>query len=61
MPGGKPAEVRCIHLTQDNLCPLFGTPARPLVCSSYQATAEFCGTDLQKAMTLLADLEAATR
>src|SRR5688572_22135576 len=33
MPNGKPAGVRCIHLTSDLRCALFGQPERPRVCS----------------------------
>ncbi len=28
MPEGKPAGERCLHLTVDNLCDLFGKPER---------------------------------
>ena len=60
MPGGKPAGVRCVQLTNDNLCMLFGTGGRPPVCGSYQATEEFCGATNEEAMVRLAALEAAT-
>lgn len=29
MPGGKPAGVRCVQLTDDNRCMLFGTTRAP--------------------------------
>ncbi|HEX2642113.1 MAG TPA: YkgJ family cysteine cluster protein, partial [Thermoanaerobaculia bacterium] len=29
MPDGKPAGVRCVQLTADNLCLIFGLPERP--------------------------------
>ncbi len=32
MPDGKPAGVRCVQLTADNRCLLFGLPERPEVC-----------------------------
>ncbi|MEZ4830770.1 MAG: YkgJ family cysteine cluster protein [Caldilineaceae bacterium] len=34
MPNGKPAGVRCIQLTDDNRCKLFGLPERPVVCAA---------------------------
>lgn len=61
MPQGKPAGVRCIQLTADNLCALFGKAGRPLVCNSYAFTGDFCGTTKEEALSLLADLETATR
>ncbi|MCK9818061.1 YkgJ family cysteine cluster protein, partial [Pseudomonas sp. MAFF 302046] len=32
MPNGKPAGERCIHLSVEHLCALFGRPERPPVC-----------------------------
>ncbi|MBS7673106.1 YkgJ family cysteine cluster protein, partial [Vibrio cholerae] len=32
MPQGKPAGVRCVHLSAEQLCQLFGQPQRPAVC-----------------------------
>lgn len=43
MPGGKPAGVRCAHLTEDNKCALFGKPERPAVCRTFQPDPEWCG------------------
>lgn len=60
MPGGKPAGVRCLQLTDDNLCSLFGTPERPEVCNRLRPTREMCGDDRDHALTYLAWLEAAT-
>jgi uncharacterized protein len=61
MPQGKPAGVRCIQLTTDNRCAIFGDPARPKVCSSLRPEAEMCGTDNTHALTWLTRLESATR
>jgi hypothetical protein len=61
MPGGKPAGVRCRHLTADHCCGIYESPERPPVCASFQATEEFCGTDRDEGLRLLADLEARTR
>jgi uncharacterized protein len=57
---GKPAGVRCVQLTPDNLCKLYGNPERPAVCASYQATEEFCGADRGEALQLLHELELIT-
>lgn len=47
MPNGKKAGERCIHLV-DSLCSLFGQVTRPLVCSSFQANADICGTTYEE-------------
>lgn len=60
MPDGKPAGVRCIHLTAANFCALFGHPDRPAVCGSLRASVEMCGASADDAMAYLARLEAAT-
>lgn len=60
MPRGKPAGVRCVQLTDDNACAIFGRPERPTVCSSLRPEAAMCGTDRKHAMDWLAQLEVAT-
>lgn len=60
MPQGKPAGVRCIQLTDDNRCKLFGRPERPAVCVNLRPNTEMCGTSDREAMDFLADLERAT-
>lgn len=60
LPNGKPAGVRCLHLTRDNRCLLFGRPERPTVCSSLQASPEMCGETADQALAWLADLEQVT-
>lgn len=60
MPNGKPAGVRCIQLTDDNRCALFGKPERPSVCLSLRPTESMCGRDSFEAMKMLTDLERAT-
>src|SRR5215468_1330965 len=37
LPHGKPAGVRCPHLTADIRCALFGSPDRPAVCAGLRA------------------------
>jgi hypothetical protein len=61
MPQGKPAGIRCVQLTADNLCKIYGMPERPAVCASYQATEEFCGRCRIEALQRLQDLEFMTR
>ena len=61
MPNGKPAGVRCIHLTNDHLCGIFGHPDRPLVCNSLRASLEMCGTTARDAFEYLQQLERLTR
>ena len=60
MPHGKPAGVRCIQLTTDNRCAIFGHPERPKVCASLRAEPAMCGADSAHAMAYLGRLEAAT-
>lgn len=60
MPHGKPAGVRCTHLTAANRCALFGKPERPLVCRRLQPCAEMCGASRAEALAYLTWLECAT-
>jgi hypothetical protein len=60
MPGGKPAGVRCLHLTSDLRCAIYCDPGRPPVCASLSAVADHCGSSRAEALALLAALEAAT-
>lgn len=57
MPDGKPAGVRCVQLTEDNLCKLFGTTLRPTVCNNFMASEEMCGNSFEEAMQYLTALE----
>jgi uncharacterized protein len=56
MNGGKPAGVRCIHLSDDYRCALFGKPGRPAVCGAFRAETLFCGTNRDEAMKILLSL-----
>ncbi|MBH3464618.1 YkgJ family cysteine cluster protein [Pseudomonas carnis] len=53
MPQGKPAGVRCVHLSVEQLCQLFGQPQRPAVCSDFKADIEVCGNDPADAIRLI--------
>jgi Fe-S-cluster containining protein len=61
MPNGKPAGVRCIQLTEDNLCKIFDSPLRPAVCKSLQPSYEMCGNNKEEALQYLSELERETR
>jgi uncharacterized protein len=60
MPHGKPAGVRCVQLTPDNHCLLFGKPERPAVCASLRPSADMCGQSVEDAYIRLMLLEQAT-
>ena len=60
MPHGKPSGVRCIQLTPDNKCMLFGRPERPKVCTGLQPSDEQCGKTADEAMSYLLFLEKET-
>lgn len=61
MPDGKPARVRCVQLTDDLRCALFGRPERPAVCVSLRPTAAMCRGSAAEALRTLAALETATK
>ncbi len=60
MPRGKPAGVRCVQLTDDNRCAIFGRSDRPAVCASLRPTADMCGPTREAALAYLAELERLT-
>jgi hypothetical protein len=57
LPNGKPSGLRCPHLTDQNLCSLFGKPERPAICSSFQANPDCCGTSQAEAFELIDFME----
>ncbi|HNR87817.1 MAG TPA: YkgJ family cysteine cluster protein [Spirochaetota bacterium] len=59
MPGGKPAGVRCIHLTADRTCGIYDL--RPPVCREFTPTMELCGASRDEALANLARLEVLTK
>jgi len=59
MPDGKPAGIRCVQLTPENRCGIYGQIDRPAVCLSYRAS-ESCGANREDALWYLADLEVIT-
>jgi uncharacterized protein len=60
MPNGKPAGVRCVQLTHDNRCAIFGCPERPKVCGSLRPSPGMCGADRDEAIARLTLLETRT-
>ena len=62
MPDGKPAGVRCVQLTDDNRCKLYGMPERPGVCVRLRPIAEMCGSSAaDEALIYLTELESRDR
>ncbi|HEY0755077.1 MAG TPA: YkgJ family cysteine cluster protein [Ktedonobacteraceae bacterium] len=61
MPRGKPAGVRCLHLTDDNRCALFGKPERPPICSLFQPSLDACGQTREEALANFTLLELLTK
>ena len=61
MPHGKPAGVRCVQLTDDNRCRLFGLPERPGFCVGLRPSAEMCGETREAALVYLEHLELLTQ
>jgi hypothetical protein len=60
LPDGKPANVRCPHLTSDIRCGLFGKPERPSTCVGLRPQPEMCGTSQAEAMATLVSWERLT-
>ena len=53
MPNGKAAGERCLQLSAENLCTIFGQPERPAVCSAFEADIEVCGNSREDAIRLI--------
>ncbi len=60
MPNGKSAGVRCVQLTDDDRCAIFGHADRPAVCASLRPSGEMCGAAREAALAYLAELERLT-
>ena len=59
-PAGKPAGVRCPHLTRDNECLIHDQPDYPAVCRHLRPSREMCGRNFTEALEYLARLEQMT-
>ncbi len=57
MPHGKPAGVRCVQLTAELRCAIFGRPERPACCAGLAPSPEMCGSSREAALAWLAALE----
>ena len=60
MPNGKPAGVRCVQLSDDLRCLIFGKPERPEVCTRLRPMEEMCGGSQEEALAYLKELERLT-
>ena len=61
MPHGKPAGIPCVQLDEDFGCRLFGKPERPAFCASLKPLLSMCGSARAEALSVLTQLELATR
>jgi Fe-S-cluster containining protein len=61
LPRGKPAGVRCPHLTEDNICRIYGTDQYPQVCRNLRPAEEMCGETFGHALAYLSHLEELTK
>lgn len=60
LPRGKPAGVRCPHLTAELGCALWGSPERPAVCASLRPEPAMCGASREEALATLGRWERQT-
>ncbi|WP_211748250.1 YkgJ family cysteine cluster protein [Paenibacillus sp. Marseille-Q4541] len=60
MPDGKPAGVKCVQLTEDHRCKLYGLPVRPKVCGNLQPERDMCGDSNEYAFRILKEWERST-
>jgi len=61
MPKGKPAGVRCLNLSDDNVCMIHDTENYPSVCRNFNFDPEFCGETNEEAFDRLTELEKLTQ
>lgn len=57
MPQGKPAGIRCVHLSEDYACKIFKSPNRPQACADFKAELSICGETQTQALQNLIELE----
>jgi uncharacterized protein len=57
MPNGKPAGVRCIHLTEELKCSIYLSNDRPSVCEGFKADKLVCGNTRDEAILIFSELE----
>lgn len=61
MPNGKPAGVRCVNLTEENLCAIHDKENYPEVCRNIKPSLEMCGNNNEHAFSYLQKLEQLTK
>jgi len=61
LPDGKPVGIRCIHLSDNNYCRIYGTKDYPDVCRNLVPSEEMCGSTFEEAMQYLIRLEKLTK
>jgi len=61
MPYGKAANIRCLHLDNENRCNIFGKIERPNFCANLKPSIEMCGDNREDAMIWLTNLEYLTK
>jgi uncharacterized protein len=61
MPHGKPAGIPCVQLDDNYRCRLFGKAERPAFCVSLKPLLSMCGAARDEALSVLTQLELATR
>ena len=60
-PQGKPAGVRCLNLSAENVCLIHGSVSYPAVCRNLTPEKEMCGNGRDEALEYLARLEEWTK
>jgi Fe-S-cluster containining protein len=60
LPGGKPAGVRCINLSDGNICMIYNRKDYPKVCRDLKPSQEMCGSSFEEAVAYLTELERLT-
>lgn len=56
MPLGKPAGIKCIHLSDDYRCYIYFSTDKPKVCTNFNPEPEFCGTGKDEALKIFYSL-----
>lgn len=61
MPDGKPAGVRCVNLSDNNVCMIYDSPDYPEACKNLTPSEEMCGNSSDDAFEYLKNLERLTK
>ena len=57
MPNGKPAGIKCIHLSPSLLCTIIDSNERPIVCNNFSFDPLICGDSQSDALQIMNNLE----